>query len=130
MPERAVDQPVTVLLVEDDDDNRDLMTEVLESDGYRVLLAVNGAEALRVLRAERVDVVVTDIGLPGVGGIEVAQAAAASDPRIPVVIVTGYAERNDVPGIRDGVDRVLVKPIDPDTLTGAVAAALRPATER
>jgi CheY-like chemotaxis protein len=62
--------------------------------------------------------------MPGVGGLEVARAAGAAKPRIPVVIVTGYAEGDDLAGARDAVDRVLVKPIDPDMLTGAVAAAL------
>jgi CheY-like chemotaxis protein len=125
MADARPDRPeAVVLLVEDDEDNRELMTEVLESDGYRVVLAVNGAEALRVLGAQRVDVVVTDIGMPGVGGLDVARAAAAAQPRIPVVVVTGYSERDDVASARDGIDRVLVKPIDPDMLTEAVTAAL------
>ncbi len=119
------DPGATVLLVEDDDDNRELMAEVLESAGYVVVSVGSGAEALRQLQARRVDVVVTDVGMPGTGGLEVARAAKRVDPAVPVVVVTGYAERDDIVSARGReIDEVLVKPVDPDGLTGAVSKAL------
>jgi CheY-like chemotaxis protein len=117
----------SVLLVEDDDDNRELMTEVLEAAGYRVLAAPTGPEGLRRLSASHVDVVITDVGMPGMGGLEVARSAKQLAPRVPVVVVTGYAEREDITLARGReVDAVLVKPVDPDALTDAVAALVKP----
>ena len=116
---------VRVLLVEDDDDNRELMGEVLESAGYEVLSASSGREGLRALAERSVDVVVTDVGMPGMGGLEVARAAKEIAPTVPVVLVTGYAERADIAGARGReVDALLVKPVDPDALTAAVAGVM------
>src|SRR5512140_2992115 len=111
-----------VLLVEDDDDNRELMAEVLESSGYEVLCASTGQEGLKTLSEHSVDVVVTDIGMPGMGGLEMARAAKAIAPKIPVVVVTGWAERDDITSARGReIDAVLIKPVDPDALTQTVA---------
>ncbi len=117
---------VRVLLVEDDDDNRELMTEVLETAGYQVSTAAGGAEGLRKLSEQAVDIVVTDVGMPGMGGLELARASKRIAPRVPVVVVTGYAEREDIMSARGReVDAVLVKPVDPDLLTASVAALVK-----
>lgn len=110
-----------VLLVEDDDDNRELMAEVLASFGCEVLSAATGQEGLKTLSEHSVDVVVTDIGMPGMGGLEMARAAKAIAPKVPVVVVTGWAERDDITNARGrDVDAVLIKPVDPDALTRTV----------
>jgi CheY-like chemotaxis protein len=111
-----------VLLVEDDDDNRELMAEVLATYGCEVLSAASGREGLKMLSEHSVDVVVTDIGMPGMGGLEMARAAKAIAPRVPVVVVTGWAERDDIASARGrDVDAVLIKPVDPDALTQTVS---------
>jgi two-component system, OmpR family, response regulator len=120
-----------VLLVEDDDDNRELMTEVLAAAGYEVVSVASGAEGLKALSERSIDVLVTDIGMPGMGGLEVAHAAKQIAPTVPVVVVTGWAERDDIASARGkDVDAVLIKPVDPDALTAAVSdvarARLRP----
>jgi two-component system OmpR family response regulator len=115
-------EPLRVLLVEDDDDNRELMAEVLASSGCEVLSAATGQEGLKTLSEHSVDVVVTDIGMPGMGGLEMARAAKAIAPRVPVVVVTGWAERDDIASARGReVDAVLIKPVDPDALTRTVS---------
>lgn len=115
------DQSIRVLLVEDDDDNRELMGEVLEAAGFVVTSAASGAEGLRRLAESGIDVVVTDVGMPGMGGLEMARAARELAPRVPVVVVTGWAERDDIARARGhDVDAVLVKPVDPDALTATV----------
>jgi len=122
----AGDDGMRVLLVEDDDDNRELMSEVLEAAGYRVTSAASGAEGLRQLAGRPVDVVVTDVGMPGMGGLELARAAKEIAPHVPVVVVTGYAERDDIASARGKVvDAVLVKPVDPEALTSAVDAVVK-----
>jgi CheY-like chemotaxis protein len=111
-----------VLLVEDDDDNRELMAEVLEASGCRVLSASSGQDGLKTLSENPIDVVVTDVGMPGMGGLEMARAAKAIAPQIPVVIVTGWAEREDIASARGKeVDAVLIKPVDPEALAQAVS---------
>jgi two-component system OmpR family response regulator len=115
-----------VLLVEDDDDNRELMAEVLATAGCEVLSAASGQAGLKVLSEHSVDVVVTDVGMPGMGGLEMARAAKTIAPNIPVVIVTGWAEREDIARARGReVDAVLIKPVDPDALTQAVSDVAR-----
>lgn len=116
---------VNVLLVEDDDDSREVMAEVLAGAGYSVHSVASGPEALRTLAEASVDVVITDLGMPGMGGLEMARAAKQIAPTVPVVLVTGWTERQDVARARGReVDAVLVKPIDPDELTGVVASSL------
>ncbi len=114
--------PLRVLLVEDDDDNRELMAEVLAASGCEVLSASSGQDGLKQLSEHSVDVVVTDIGMPGMGGLELARAAKRIAPRVPVVVVTGWAERDDIAAARGrDVDAVLIKPVDPDALTRTVS---------
>jgi CheY-like chemotaxis protein len=108
-----------VLLVEDDDDNRELMAEVLAAAGFDVVTAASGRDGLRSLAERSVDVIVTDVGMPGMGGLELAAAARRVAPSVPIIVVTGWAEREDIASARD-VDAVLVKPVDPDVLAQAV----------
>jgi two-component system OmpR family response regulator len=120
------DGGMRVLLIEDDEDNRELMAEVLEGAGYQVLTAASGTAGLRTLAEHSVDVVVTDVGMPGMGGLEVARAAKEIAPGVPVVVVTGYTEREDISNARGReVDAVLVKPVDPDALVAAVAQMVK-----
>ena len=114
--------PLRVLLVEDDDDNRELMAEVLASSGCEVVSAATGQDGLKTLSESSVDVVVTDVGMPGMGGLEMARAAKAIAPTVPVVVVTGWAEREDIADARGKhVDAVLVKPVEPDALSQTVS---------
>ena len=116
-----------VLLIEDDEDNRELMGEVLQDAGYQVLLAASGAAGLRTLAEHSIDVLVTDVGMPGMGGLEVALAAKEIAPTVPVVVVNGYAERDDIKRARGHeVDAVLVKPVDPAALTATVDQMVKP----
>lgn len=115
-----------VLLVEDDDDNRELMAEVLTASGFEVLSAASGQDGLKTLSEHSVDVVVTDVGMPGMGGLEMAKAAKKIAPSVPVVVVTGWAERDDITSARGHeVDAVLIKPVDPDALTSTVNEVAR-----
>jgi DNA-binding response OmpR family regulator len=114
----------TVLLVEDDDDFRELLAEVLGLEGLAVVQASTAEAALAALAGGAVDAVVTDLGVPAAGGLSVARAAKARGP-IPVLLVTGQADREDVVRARGReVDVVLEKPFDPDALAEAIRGAL------
>jgi CheY-like chemotaxis protein len=113
-------EPPRVLLVEDDDDFRELLAELLAGEGFRVSPAASAEEALSALRAGGLDAVVTDLSVPVAGGLAVARAAKARGP-IPVVVVTGHAAHPEVERARGReVDAVLLKPVDPGRLAQAI----------
>jgi len=95
-PSRATDlrgAGETVLVIEDDAQLRMLVVEVLKDLGYRALVARNGEDALPMLQsAERIDLVVSDMGLPGMSGMEIAQAARRARPTLKILFMTAYAD--------------------------------------
>ena len=84
---------VSVLVVDDETAVRRFAVRVLQREGYEVLEAADGLEALEMLRAGQVtvDLIVSDIVMPRMNGVELMQAVAESDPQIPVVLMSGYA---------------------------------------
>lgn len=118
--------PRRVLLVDDNEDSCDLYREYLQYEGHAVTIALDGVRALELLLAEAFDVVLMDIGLPGLDGYEVARRARdARGPELPLLIaVTGYAGvSHKDEALRAGFDLHLVKPIELDALAAAVVAA-------
>jgi CheY-like chemotaxis protein len=83
----------TVLVVEDETSVRELVIDVLNDLGYRALEAADGPASLQLLRSpERIDLLITDVGLPGMNGRQVADAAREHRPDLKVLFITGYAE--------------------------------------
>jgi PAS domain S-box-containing protein len=83
----------TVLVVEDETSVRELVVDVLSDLGYRALEAIDGPSSLQILRSgARIDLLVTDVGLPGMSGRQVADAAREQRPDLKVLFITGYAE--------------------------------------
>jgi two-component system, cell cycle sensor histidine kinase and response regulator CckA len=135
----APDSPVcseggTILLVEDEANVRALVRRMLERAGYAVLDAPNGEAAVSMAGGcGRIDVLVSDVVMPGMTGPELHDRLLVSRPELPVVFMTGYVANPDV---RDALDarrsHLLIKPFGTDTLLGAVAgarAAARPPAE-
>src|SRR4051794_35669986 len=118
-----------VLVVEDDDGNRLLVRRVLEEDGHTVLESADGPGALRILQTAPVDVVVLDLGLPGIDGLEVlAQIRRAS--AVPVLLLTARREETErVLGLDAGADDYMVKPYSVMELSARIRALLRRAQE-
>ncbi len=86
----------TILVVDDEQSIRFLYREELEEDGYRVITAADGEEALRKVRKEKPDLITLDIRMPGMDGIEVLHRIREMDKEIPVIMSTAYGEyRND-----------------------------------
>ncbi|MET0406058.1 MAG: response regulator [Cystobacter sp.] len=114
----------TVLIVEDEPLLRELVTEILGELGYRILEAADGPEGLEVVRSKkRIDLLVTDIGLPGLNGRQLADAARELRPGLKVLFMTGYAE-NAVfgTGYLDAGMQMITKPFDPEALATRVRA--------
>ena len=114
-----------VLVVDDDPVIAKSFDRVLSGKGYAVITARDGSEALRKLRDEKYDVVFTDIKMPGMSGIEVAERIKATQPWLPVVIVTGYGtDENEARAEAAGVSGFLRKPLSPEMIEGSAARAL------
>jgi CheY-like chemotaxis protein len=114
----------TILIVEDDDDLRELFAEALRTEQYRVLCACNGREALDMLDEMRPCLVFLDMMMPVMSGVEVLEALGRSQrlPALPVVVVSAVADRTEA----RGACRYLQKPIEIDALL-AVAREFCPA---
>ena len=117
--------PLRILLIDDELEVRKVMSDMLLEDGHEVMAVSSGAEGLaRFLRDPAVDLVLTDLGMPGMTGWEVARAVKTSNPSLVVGVVTGWGEEPLArPEERVWADFVLGKPITQGRLRGAVAHA-------
>jgi CheY-like chemotaxis protein len=114
-----------VLVVDDDPVIGESFNRVLSGKGYAVITAANGDEALAKLQAEQYDVVFTDLRMPGMDGLEVAEQVKARQPWTPVVIVTGYGSKPSEDRARDlGVAEFLHKPLSPEMIEDSAAKAI------
>ena len=118
---------VTVLVVEDHEDTRDLFRRILESLGVRALVARHGHEALGVLARQPPDLVLCDLRMPVMDGFAFLREIRRdpSAPRVPVVAVTAHGADRDLDATwRAGFDGHLTKPIDYDSLVAVLERAL------
>lgn len=119
--------PARLLVVDDADSNREVMTRILEREGHVVVTAVDGADGLAKLRSEAYDMVLLDVMMPGIDGIEVIQAMNADDrlKRIPVVMLSALHEQETIlKCIQLGAEDYLPKPINQQLLKARIAACL------
>jgi PAS domain S-box-containing protein len=115
----------TVLVVEDEGNIRVLIVEILNDLGYQVLEAADGPAALRIVQsAQRIDLLVTDVGLPGLNGRQVADAARVNRPNLKVLFMTGYAERAADNEFLEAGMEVIPKPFTMETLAGRISAII------
>ncbi len=114
-----------VLLVEDDPRTLDVCAEILTHAGYEVVKADSGKAAASALRASPVDVVVTDLKMPAIGGLEVLRIAKDTDAEIVVILITGFPTVDSaVQAMKSGAADYLVKPFSPQQLIAVVGSAL------
>lgn len=116
----------SVVLVDDAADVRMLLQVLLELDGFAVTATADGPAGLAAVRAERPDVVLLDVQLPGMGGAEVLRLLRADPPTaaLPVVLLTGSPEQDTDALLGLGATGVLRKPFDPDTVGAQLSALL------
>ncbi|MBK8073035.1 MAG: protein kinase [Ramlibacter sp.] len=118
----------TVLVVEDDDDIRANITRLLKLEGYTIVSAANGHEALQRMRQVQCDVVISDVNMPGMGGLELLDAIRADKARAttPVMLLTALDDRASMRrGMASGADDYLAKPFTRDELLEALRALER-----
>ncbi|GAB2603277.1 hypothetical protein Aab01nite_48610 [Paractinoplanes abujensis] len=113
----------TILVADDDEDVRDLVTSKLVAAGYRVITADDGASALRQVVTEQPDMVILDVSMPGLDGLSVCYElhSSADTAQIPVLMMSGHSRQVDIDlGLTVGADDYLVKPFNPAELVRRV----------
>lgn len=116
----------TILVVEDNEDMRELFCTVLSDGGYKAVGACDGEDALDIMDKEYVDLIVADIMMPRMDGYELTEAIRASGSDIPILMVTAKGQFDDMKkGFRVGSDDYMIKPINVKELLLRVEALLR-----
>ncbi|AWL06001.1 PleD family two-component system response regulator [Massilia oculi] len=114
-----------ILIVDDSPTERLYLTDILVKNGFAVSTAVNGDEAIERIRAERPELILMDVVMPGSNGFQVTRAIAR-DPELaalPVIICSSKNQETDrIWGLRQGAKDYLVKPVDPERLLASIAA--------
>jgi CheY-like chemotaxis protein len=119
--------PRTILVVDDEPGLLTAVREILEDAGYRVLSAPNGPEALRIVThsPDPIDLVVTDLLMPGMGGLDLARRLLSERPTIQVLFLSGYADKETIAAA--GLTApILQKPISANALLAKVQEVLPP----
>jgi DNA-binding NtrC family response regulator len=120
-----MEQHATILIIEDDRAQREALAEILAGEGFEVETAPDGETGLARLQETSFDVVLTDLALPGLGGMEVLKYLVRHRPDALCIIITGYATiKNSVTAMRLGAYDYLAKPIDPQELRLVLKRAL------
>ena len=117
--------PSKVLIVEDDPNTVELIRLYLDRDGYQVVTASDGNEGLRLAREEAPDLIVLDLMLPGIDGMQVCRTLR-EESEVPIIMLTARVEEEDrLAGLNQGADDYVTKPFSPKELTARVRAVLR-----
>jgi DNA-binding NtrC family response regulator len=114
-------QALRILIVDDDPGQRSLLDSFLRGQGFQTVVVASGDQALAALRAESFQMMISDVRMPGLSGLETLRRARQEQAVLPVLLVTAYADiREAVDAMRDGAVNYLPKPIDLDELLAIV----------
>ena len=117
--------PARILVVDDEDIIRVLLTEILTEDGYEIVTATDGRDAIEILEREQFDLIISDMVMPGMNGIEVLQAAFRIDPHYQIIMITGYPSvETAVRLVNLGAADYITKPFNVDLIRVTVAKVL------
>lgn len=118
---------VKILLVDDHDDVREVLSDVLEREGHDITEASDGDDAVKHIRAEDYDLVITDIMMPNKNGFELISEIRVLKPEIKIIAISGggnYASAKMTTSLATGVDKTLTKPFSPEDITDAVSSLI------
>jgi DNA-binding NtrC family response regulator len=118
-------KPVSILVVDDDHSLRNMLSIVLSKEGYQVEEAASGLEALKKLKGGKYDLVVSDIRMPDLSGIELLKRIKTHDPELPVIMITAYAATHDaIEAMKLGAEDYLLKPFNLEELKIVIGKSL------
>jgi len=119
-----------LLIVDDDHGQRSLLETFLRAQGFRTQSAASGEAALQLLAEGTFAMMISDVRMPGMSGLETLRRVRQTHPALPVLLVTAFADiRSAVTAMRDGAVNFLAKPIDLDELIASVRLATGPRSE-
>ena len=127
MSETAINCPKKILIVDDNEDSRDLVVKALRQSGYVIIQAIDGEEALAKAFSERPDLILMDRSLPKIDGLEVTRRLRQDEAfqGVPIVAITAHAMRGDrEKAFAAGCDDYISKPINVRTLPGQIQSYL------
>ena len=118
-------RPSRILVVDDEVVIRALLNEILSEEGYEVTTASGGSQAISILDQDRFDLIITDIMMPEVDGMEVLLYARRIDPKCPVIMITGYPSAETIERLTSlGASDYITKPFSPDLIKQTVGKIL------
>jgi DNA-binding NtrC family response regulator len=113
-----------ILVVEDDSSHRNLICKVLRQEGYDVVEASDGTQALKLFYAGRFDLVITDFSMPKLNGLKVVEQLHRLRPKLPIIFITGYRSIPSGKKILENATEILTKPFELDVLRSTVRRLL------
>jgi CheY-like chemotaxis protein len=115
-------QKFRILVVDDDDNIRDVLKDLLTLEGHRATLAKNGEQAIQLFDKDKFDMVITDLGMPGLSGWDVAKKIKQTEPDIPVIIISGWGAQLSEEELKQAkVDMILAKPFNLEQIQKVIA---------
>ena len=115
-----------ILVVDDSDDTREMMAKLLELEAYRVITAEDGLVGLNKAETEQPDLIITDINMPNLNGIEMIKLIRNQSPvrEVPILAITAYGSTVAAEALAAGADRATTKPIEFDSLIEGIKQLL------
>jgi signal transduction histidine kinase/ActR/RegA family two-component response regulator len=124
VPAKRLERKLRILVVDDDENIRSILDDILTLDGHQVTEAESGQKAVEYFSPEKFDVVVTDLGMPGMSGWEVAKFIKEKDPGMPIVLISGWGGQIDNKKLEEyKIDYMLSKPFNLEQIRSVLAQA-------
>jgi CheY-like chemotaxis protein len=121
-----MDDLFTILVVDDQPAVATTLADILQAKGFSVLVALSGEDALQILNTQRVDILLTDVRMPDMNGVELYRAAHKTHPKLTTYLMTAYAADEIIQqGMKEGIKTVLTKPLDIDLMLALFSALQR-----
>lgn len=122
---KSKQEPINILIIDDEDFVRGAIHEILEDEGHHVVDASSGEEGIEKFHKEKFDLVLTDLGMPGLAGWEVIARIKAINEKVPIILLTGWANQTDLKLAKEsGVDLILAKPVTTKDLIAMISKAV------
>lgn len=118
-------RPARILVIDDEEAVRDILSRMLKVKGHQVVVAANGEEGIERFKSETFDLVMTDLGMPKISGWEVSKAIKGMNPKVPIAMITGWGmELNREKLSESGIDLIVSKPFNFDQVIQLVSEAM------